>query len=338
MRLKTFTAANMAEAMAKIRETMGADAIIVSQTRNRPGTRVTVTAAIEPDRVMAPARSTNPAGSHPAPVETQSQEAVSVKAIEKTLAYHRVPTKLAGHLVRLAGNLEVENNVAALAGAFDTLFRFAPLPSPPPRPIMLVGSAGVGKTVTAAKLAVRAVLEQTGISAITTDVVRAGAVNQLGALLEVLQIPLHTAKTADELAALLAGDGQTSLARVIDGPGINPFDHTEVRDLEEMIAAADIEPVLVLAAGTDPFETAEIVEIFAAIGIRRMILTRLDAARRFGGLLAAADAGGLAFCEASLSPYVAETLETLNPLSLAKLFWTQGATVRSQPKQTVANT
>ncbi len=337
MRLKTFTAASMAEAMARIRETMGPDAIIVSQTRNRLGNRVTVTAAIEPDRVPPPQPAARPTNARPAPAEGQSREPVSARAIEEVLTFHRVPARLAGHLARLAGNRDSENNVTALAAAFDAMFRFAPLPSPPPRPVMLIGPTGVGKTATAAKLAVRAVIDQQAVSVATTDVVRAAAVDQLAALLGVLQIPLATAKTPDELAALLAGANETPPVQVIDSPGANPFDASEIRDLEDMIGAAEVDPVLVLAAGMDPIETSEIVEIFAAIGARRMIFTRLDAARRLGSLLAAADAGRLAFADVSQSPYVAETLEPLNPLSLARLFWTQGRRARTQPKQTVAN-
>ena len=46
MRIRTFTAASMSEAMALVRREMGVDAIIIS-TRNNPRGNVEVRAAIE---------------------------------------------------------------------------------------------------------------------------------------------------------------------------------------------------------------------------------------------------------------------------------------------------
>lgn len=58
--------------------------------------------------------------------------------------------------------------------------------------------------------------------------------------------------------------------------------------------------------------------IFKALGARRIVATRLDVARRLGGLIRAARTAGLALAQGSASPYIAETMEPLNPFALAR--------------------
>ena len=60
--------------------------------------------------------------------------------------------------------------------------------------------------------------------------------------------------------------------------------------LTAYVEAADALPVLVMPAGVDPMESMETAEAFADAGAIYLLATRLDAARRFGGVLAAADA------------------------------------------------
>ena len=50
-----------------------------------------------------------------------------------------------------------------------------------------------------------------------------------------------------------------------------------------------------------------------------MVATRVDLARRLGGLLSAAHAGRLAFAEVSITPQIAEGLTAINPIALARL-------------------
>ena len=79
------------------------------------------------------------------------------------------------------------------------------------------------------------------------------------------------------------------------------------------------EPVLVFAAGGDVAEAAEIATCFGALGVRRMVATRLDIARRLGAAIAAAEAGPFAFSDVSFSPQVARGMKPLTPQALARL-------------------
>ena len=80
---------------------------------------------------------------------------------------------------------------------------------------------------------------------------------------------------------------------------------------------------LVIAAGGDVAEASDIATAWRPLGIRRMIFTRLDATRRYGAIVAAADSTGFILGDVSLSPYVAEGLKVLNPVTMARLLLRQ---------------
>ncbi len=89
--------------------------------------------------------------------------------------------------------------------------------------------------------------------------------------------------------------------------------------LKALTRSADVEPILVLAAGGDAGEAADIGESFSACGATRILATRLDMTRRLGAIFAAADAGQLMFSEVSLNPHVATGLCAINPVSMARM-------------------
>ena len=98
-----------------------------------------------------------------------------------------------------------------------------------------------------------------------------------------------------------------------------PLSEDELEEIGALIAASGAEPVLVLAAGGDARESAMLAEAFGPLGAGRLLLTRLDLARRLGSLLAAADAARLRFSSVSTAPGAAAALVPLNPVSLSRL-------------------
>ena len=105
--------------------------------------------------------------------------------------------------------------------------------------------------------------------------------------------------------------------------------------LAQLIAAGDIEPVLVLPAAMDSTESGEIARVFAALGARRLVPTRLDMARRLGGLISAAHQGGLSFADAGTASQVADGLTPLTPRILANYFMpNKTSTISEQAKTT----
>ncbi len=285
----------MADAMAALRAEMGEEAVILGTRRIAGG--VEVTAAQE-------------AGDEPLVI---APGAAPSAAIPATLRRHNLPAPLAQ---RLAG--------APLAQALGREFRFTPLPLEP-RPLLLAGPPGAGKTTSCAKLATRLVLAGRPPLLVSADGRRAGAAEQLAAFARVLDLPLAVAASPAALAKALArrAPGQPAL---VDLPGCDPFDDAGARRHAALAEAAQGASVLVLPAGLDAEEAGETARAFHLLGCRHLLPTRLDAARRLGGVLAAAAAADLAFTEAGTGMDVATGLTPLTPEALAQRLSQGGGT------------
>ncbi len=281
--------------------------------------------------LSVPLRATRPPNvktSAPVTARRTNTRAVTTLAnldlIHHTLRFHGLPARLSTALCETAEPLAGDDAARALAKALGARIRFAPLFARPPQPIMLVGGPGVGKTVTTAKLAARAVLAGHKVRVITTDTLRSGAVEQLARLLAHMKLETETADSPQALARWLSlHGGKADMVLFIDTPGTNALAANERGDLARFIAAGALEAVLVHAAGADCEEAAADAQCFAELGVRRTIATRLDTARRLGSVLNVADAVGLAIAEVSLSPYLSEPLHALTPLSLARVLLAQ---------------
>jgi flagellar biosynthesis protein FlhF len=279
-----FRAATVPQAMGRIRAELGADALILATRRVADG--VEITAAIEPE-----------------------SSAVSPSAsgrIEAALEYHGVPAAI----VR---SLEGPSLVAGLAARF----RFEPLPlERMGRPLLLAGPPGAGKTLTTARLATRLVMGGAAPMVVTADGRRAGATEQLAAFTRLLGLKLVVASHPVTLARAI-GSRQDGAPVLIDLPGSDPFHAQEREELMSLAGAADADVVAVLPAGLDPSEVADLAAAYRMAGAARMVATRLDLARRIGGVLAAAQAG-LAIAEAGIGPGAADGLVPLTPELLAR--------------------
>ena len=309
MRLKTYSSATMAEAMDLVRQQMGESAIIVSTQKGGEDGGVRVTAAMK----------SAPPNENDLEFVGNSTFLGPIETLRQALLYHSTPKLLSESLLESVATIRTDDPIMAAAGALDARFSYSPLPeSTGGKPIMLVGAPGAGKTVTVAKLAARAILAKKSVDMISTDTQRAGGIERLAAFAHILGINLKTADTPKAVKRAVETCGAGTLP-YIDTAGTNPFSDAEMDNLSSLIGAAKAEPVLVLAADGDAMESADIAACFAALGATRMLITRLDITRRLGSVIAAADAGGLEFCDISITPHIADGLSPINSVSLARL-------------------
>lgn len=249
--------------------------------------------------------------------ELLEERSWSDEELEGPLKFHNVPNPLRSNLIRAAAAMDAEDATLALGAALDARLAMDPISAAPARPIALVGAPGAGKTVTAAKLAAQSVLAGQKVCLVTTDSLRAGAVAQLESFARIMKVKLHTAETSEALQAIIADHpGHTVF---VDTPATNPYSRGELKDLDDFIKTCNLEPVLVAPASGDAEDFVDLATIFSSLGVRRLIVTRIDTTRRLGGILAAVDAANLALAQVSITPYVAQGLSTINPLSLARL-------------------
>ncbi len=316
MRLKSFYANTMTEAMQMVRDTLGDDAVIVA-TREERGGNIHVTAAIEPHFEIKKGGAA--AGDDWLQYDEEEEESAVAEEITESMLRHNVPEDVMDNIISCATVVGLDEPGEALTAAIEHLFSFRPLPKRRTNTAqMFVGTPGSGKTLAVAKLAARSTVEGLKVGVISCDTMRAGGVEQLAAFTNLLKIDLKRANDAKHLKSLL-----TDMAHydqiLIDTHGINPFDKEDVRTIARLMNAGPITSHLTLQAGTDTEESSEIGRIFSTLGVETMIATRLDIARRLGGLLAAAHNGKLGFLDASNTPKVADGLLGMNAYELSRL-------------------
>ena len=286
MRLRLFTASTMPLALALARAELGDEALILSTRRTRDG--IEVTAALDA------------AAELPAPSASQA------------MSMHRIPAAIED---RVAGASDTLCDRLAATLLFTTLALGGDDP-----PLLMAGPPGAGKTLTVARLATRLVLAGVRPTVITIDDRRAGAAEQLAAFTRLLGL---------ELIAVGAAGLPRALARrhphapaLVDCAGCDLFDPGERARLADLAACVNGTLAAVLPAGLDSSESADSAACLREAGASALIATRLDLARRLGGIVAAAGApedggGGLPLAEAGIGPGAADGLVPMTPGLLA---------------------
>lgn len=313
MRLRSFIAADVPAAMELVREQLGPDAVILSTQPDRANGRVKVTAALEDSPLEE------------ALWQDDAEGLDILDSLSRALDFHRVPAGLADRLTNAATDLATGDGLLALAGALDQVLTFR---APPllgnSRPVMLVGPPGCGKSATAAKLCAQARLAGNHSRLVTMDTLKAGALAQATAFAEALGARLDQAADIATLERLTRGDPSGN-PTVIDTAGCNPLDRNELKRLGDAAQAAGAELILVMAAGGDVLESAECALAFMTAGASALITTRLDATRRLGAVLSAADVGHLDLAAAGVSPSIGDGLIEIDPVALARLIMPDSA-------------
>lgn len=334
MKLKTFQAANMGDIMRQIKKELGEDAVIISSRTQDDGS-LRVTAAIEenspPDEIIEihediegiEDTATLFAGIRDYGDLPDQNLDTQLDMISGLLTRHNVPGFLHDKIMSRAEQNPKGQAFHILTETFAAIFAFDTLPEKSyERPMMLVGQPGAGKTTTIAKLAARAVMNGLKPVVITADTTRAGAVEQLAAFMRVLNIGLIKVNNPAELKQAILDNGNADQI-LIDCPGLNAFDAAAMKELHGYIRVVPMDLVVTLPGGMDMEECTEIARAFAVLGAKWLVPTRIDMTRRLGGILAAADAAGLAFAGMGHKPDIADGFAPMDAATLAGLFLPQ---------------
>lgn len=154
--------------------------------------------------------------------------------------------------------------------------------------IFFLGSTGVGKTTTIAKIASRLKLgKDADIALITADTYRIAAVEQLKTYANILSVPLKVIYHPTELAEIVE-DMQEYEYCLVDTAGRSHKNKEQIEDIRtliEQVPIGDRQVFLVLNAGTKYSDLVEIAEVYAGLTDYSVIFTKLDETSSAGAML-----------------------------------------------------
>lgn len=289
MKILSFRARTMADAMERVRRDLGPQAMILQVRSVRDGPvwafwrprLLEVTAAAEE---VAP----TPPLAHleqllqrlmerlPAP-EPESLSALAVLGLSATAIaaiQERLPTPTAADPSREDLRLAIE--------------RLLGLPLPVgvsssesgPRVVALVGVTGVGKTTTVAKLAAHfALAEHLAVGLVTTDTYRIGAIDQLRTYAQILGVPLQVIGQEQAVPEAKARFADRDIV-LLDTTGRNHQNAMAMAELRRWLEALKPDEThLVLSLATRTDEALRQLSVFMELGVNRVLYTKLDECR-----------------------------------------------------------
>ena len=154
------------------------------------------------------------------------------------------------------------------------------------RIVALLGTTGVGKTTTLAKIAAKFVLEQkTNAALITADTYRISAVEQLKTYSDILELPLEIVYNPAELASAIERHRDKELI-LIDTAGRSQHNDYQLRELEEFLRVNPrIEKHLVISATTKFTDARHIMSRFLKVDPDKIIFTKIDETASLGMII-----------------------------------------------------
>ena len=149
-----------------------------------------------------------------------------------------------------------------------------------------IGTTGVGKTTTIAKLAAQLMLKDgKRVGLISIDTYRIGAIEQLKTYANILGVPcFHAFKRKDLLFAFRKLEASDVI--LIDTAGRSQYDNSRIEELKTMLAGdLAISSHLLLSVGTIQSEIIKTAISFSPLNFQTYIFTKIDEAERFGSVI-----------------------------------------------------
>ncbi len=321
MELRKFEASDSRTALKMVRDTLGADAVILRNQRTPNGIRVIT--ALDYDEtifddlkiVAAPESGAGPREDAAAAPEAGAQPRQSLDELKQwfegqlsQLAWLGLGQRKPGYaawlkeLARLgyapgvaeilAGQL-AENGVDDAAALGGQLRRYLPIAGDDivrhGGALALVGPTGVGKTTTIAKLAARAaaVHGRAKVLLVSADERRIGARDQLGRIASLLGVQMLEATDGNDLDTILSTRPGAS-AVLVDTAGMSQNDPALATTLNRLRPArTPLTVALTLAANSQYESLAGAIRRYSAAAPAAVILTKLDEAIQGGPALSA---------------------------------------------------
>ncbi len=143
--------------------------------------------------------------------------------------------------------------------------------------IALVGSCGVGKSTTIAKLAWHChVNEKRPTALISLDRFRIGGNGLLTGVAKIMGIPLSVVHDKDQMHRAMKQFDKAQVV-LIDTPGIDNIEETKIDDLGNLLDLANPDEIHMVVNATVREEiTAKNIDAFSPLGVDRLLFTHVD--------------------------------------------------------------
>ncbi len=311
MKLKTFMANSIPEAMSEIRRVFGENAVIVSSFRTKErGVKLIVATEESPETSETPIQ------------EELRKNEQRHNYFETVLKHRSLPAALIERFVGAVARKSMKTaEDKLLKAAVSELYTYKSIePLKKSGLCVFAGSGGCGKTTAVAKIAWHAKIQKIKTALITLDTRKAGSVTELvryAALMDMSCTVLSDWEQLNETVTMLRLNYDLIL---IDTPALNPYQPVDVTRLQQIrTQVADADMIYVQAAGMDCYEAQTQGIVFAKAGCTRMLVTKLDAAVSYGGFLQSALFSAYQFVGFVCSGKVTDYICAATPDNLVRL-------------------
>jgi len=302
MQIKTFRAQTMKDVLAQIRAELGPEAVILANREikdagaGKPQIEVTAAVDFDQDQVATPAPAAAPANLSGDTARLENEIATLKDMMQALLKHSGVetqPCRLGENLVNLGLRRSLAEILIRKLGAGASLAELRGLltqlvktePAPEQRIWTFVGTTGVGKTTTVAKLAASATLkDHKQVAIVTLDTYRIGAVEQSRTYAKILGIPFVSVTTPAEFREACERLSSKDLI-LVDTVGRSALSREHIRELHEFLDDVPMCKFLLLPVATRDAELESSARSFGELGIDRMIFTKFDEACAPGSIL-----------------------------------------------------
>lgn len=323
---KSFRAATMTAALARVQTELGAEALVLGTRRVMPSPAWQVWREPEFEVLAVPGPS-QPAPVAPAAPERSKGWSEPVAKCHDRLATQgndpAITAALASGAMEMLGPRALNDPRMVMSFIRLELKKRLNVGEYLPRKgeqrvIVMVGSSGSGKTSAAVKLAAYAHYTL-GRSAglISLDTFRVGALNQAQTYAEILGLPLRVAYTPAELDTAVTAFGDTEVV-VIDTPGRNPYRPAEMLELATLLSPLPSARRLFLVASATRklADLVDTVSAFRGLGLNALVMSHLDETQTFGSVYSLAALTGLPAAYFCTGPRVPQDIEPASPEAL----------------------
>jgi flagellar biosynthetic protein FlhF len=148
--------------------------------------------------------------------------------------------------------------------------------------MVLIGSTGVGKTTTAAKLCGQAIKQNKKVGLVSLDTFRIGAIEQIRIYSRILGVPLFIASSPEDVRTGLNKLQDRDLV-IIDTTGRNPKDQSYLNELKAVYdLGIPMETHLLISGNSSEYFMTESLLNYQNLPINWIAFTKMDEAGAFG--------------------------------------------------------